>query len=45
MEIEALSGAVVRYGAQLGVPTPVHEFLYAALLPHHLNHLRTRRGA
>jgi 2-dehydropantoate 2-reductase len=45
MEIEALSGAVVRYGAQLGVPTPVHEFFYAALLPHHLNHLRTRRGA
>ncbi len=38
LEIEALSGTVVRYGAQLGIPTPVHEFLYAALLPHHLNH-------
>jgi ketopantoate reductase len=45
LEIEALSGAVVRYGAQVGVPTPVHEFLYAALLPHHLNHLRQRGGA
>src|SRR5512140_2812948 len=45
LEIEALSGAVVRYGAQAGVPTPVHEFLYASLLPHHLNHLRLRGGA
>ncbi len=44
LEIEALSGAVVRYGAQIGVPTPVHEFLYATLLPHHLNHLRLRAG-
>lgn len=45
LEIDALSGAVVRYGAQAGVPTPVHEFLYATLLPHHLNHLRLRSGA
>lgn len=45
LEIDVLSGAVMRYGAQAGVPTPVHEFLYAALLPHHLNHLRLRGGA
>jgi len=45
MEIDALSGAVARFGAQLHVPTPVHEFFYAALLPHHLNHLRRRGGA
>lgn len=45
LEIDALSGAVVRFGAQAGVPTPVHEFLYATLLPHHLNNLRLRGGA
>lgn len=45
LEIEALSGAVVRFGAQAGVPTPVHEFLYATLLPYHLRHLRQRGGA
>jgi 2-dehydropantoate 2-reductase len=45
LEIESLSGAVVRLGAQAGVPTPVHEFLYTTLLPHHLNHLRLRGGA
>lgn len=45
LEIEALSGAVARYGAQLGVATPVHEFFYAALLPYHLKHLRLRGGA
>ena len=44
LEIEALSGAVVRYGAKLGILTPVHEFFYAALLPHHLRHLRLHRG-
>lgn len=32
-ELEAQNGAVVRMGAQAGVPTPVHGFLYAALLP------------
>jgi 2-dehydropantoate 2-reductase len=33
LEIEALSGSVVRHGQELGLPTPVHEFLYAALAP------------
>jgi 2-dehydropantoate 2-reductase len=32
-ELEAQNGAVVRLGAEAGVPTPVHRFLYAALLP------------
>lgn len=33
-ELDALSGAVVRIGKQVGVPTPVHSFLYSVLLPH-----------
>ena len=32
-ELEAQSGAVVRYGAAVGVATPVHQFIYATLLP------------
>jgi len=34
LELEFLSGAVVRLGAKLGVPTPVHEVAYKALLMH-----------
>jgi 2-dehydropantoate 2-reductase len=33
LELRSLSGAVVRLGLELGVPTPVHEFALAALLP------------
>lgn len=32
-ELEAQNGAVVRLGRAVGVPTPTHDFLYAALLP------------
>ncbi|MFN2385167.1 MAG: 2-dehydropantoate 2-reductase [Thermoanaerobaculia bacterium] len=32
-ELDDQSGAVVRLARQVGVPTPVHDFLYAALLP------------
>lgn len=32
-ELEAQTGAVVRLGRELGVPTPVNAFIYAALLP------------
>lgn len=32
-ELEAWNGAVVRMGAEAGVPTPVHGFIYACLLP------------
>jgi 2-dehydropantoate 2-reductase len=32
-ELEAQTGAVVRFGRKAGVPTPVHEAIYAELLP------------
>lgn len=32
-ELEAQIGVVVRKGADAGVPTPLHDFLYASLLP------------
>lgn len=32
-ELEAQVGAVVRMGRELKVPTPIHDVLYAALLP------------
>ena len=34
MELDNLSGAVARLGRQSGVPTPVHDTLYAALKPY-----------
>ena len=42
MEIEALNGTVVRFGEQLGIPTPIHRLIYASLLPHHLKHMQQR---
>jgi 2-dehydropantoate 2-reductase len=33
LELEGLSGAVIRLGRQTGVPTPVHGTVYAALKP------------
>lgn len=39
-ELDWWSGAVVRLGAQCGVPTPVHGFIYHSLLP---GELRARR--
>jgi len=33
LELEAMSGTVVRYGREAGVPTPVHAVIYAALKP------------
>jgi len=32
-ELEAQTGAVVRFGRKIGVPTPVHDSIYAELLP------------
>jgi 2-dehydropantoate 2-reductase len=32
-ELEAQNGAVVRLGAEAGVPTPTHAFIYQCLLP------------
>ncbi|MBF8294073.1 MAG: 2-dehydropantoate 2-reductase [Bacteroidetes bacterium] len=38
MEIEALNGTVVRFGEELGIPTPIHRVIYSVLLPYHLKH-------
>lgn len=43
LEIEALSGTVVRHGAALGIPTPVNRAVYAALLPYHLHNSESIR--
>jgi 2-dehydropantoate 2-reductase len=32
-ELESQNGAVVRFGKELGIPTPVHAFIYSVLLP------------
>ncbi len=40
MEVETLSGTVVRLGRELGIPTPTHAVIYASLLPHHLRHTK-----
>ncbi len=34
LELPWLSGAVVRIGREVGVPTPIHEFITAVLRPH-----------
>ena len=34
IELEALNGAVVRYGRELGIPTPANGFVYACLKPY-----------
>ncbi|MFB3819973.1 MAG: 2-dehydropantoate 2-reductase [Candidatus Methylomirabilales bacterium] len=36
LEIEALPGAVVRYGCEAGVPTPFNLAIYASLKPYHV---------
>jgi 2-dehydropantoate 2-reductase len=33
LELEAMSGTVVCYGQEAGIPTPVHEVIFAALKP------------
>lgn len=33
LELEAMSGTVVRYGSSASVPTPIHSMIYAALKP------------
>lgn len=34
LELEALNGAVVRFGREFGVPTPANVFVYACLKPY-----------
>jgi 2-dehydropantoate 2-reductase len=43
-ELEALPGAVVRIGRMLGVATPVHDVVYAALLPLERRAVRAAEG-
>lgn len=42
LEVEAFAGTIGRYGRELGIPTPTHDLIYAALLPHHRKHLAAR---
>jgi 2-dehydropantoate 2-reductase len=42
-ELEDQNGAVVRLGREAGVPTPLHDFIYAALRPQELR-ARERAG-
>lgn len=42
-ELEAIIGAVIRFGRQGGVPTPAMDWVYAALLPQE-QRTRTARG-
>ncbi|MGB2867954.1 MAG: 2-dehydropantoate 2-reductase [Bacteroidota bacterium] len=42
LEIEGLAGTVVRFGNELGIPTPVQSVIYASLLPYHRKHLAHR---
>jgi len=34
LELEVLNGAVSRFGKELGMPTPVNDFIYACLKPY-----------
>lgn len=34
LELEGLSGAIIRLGKQTGIPTPIHRTVYAALKPY-----------
>jgi 2-dehydropantoate 2-reductase len=42
LEVETLSGSVVRYGREVGVPTPFNFAVYACLKPHHVKALAAR---
>ena len=41
-ELEALTGALKRFGEETGIPTPANNFIYAALKPHEI--LATIKG-
>jgi 2-dehydropantoate 2-reductase len=44
LEVETLSGTVVRYGRETGVLTPLNFAIYACLKPHHEKALAARRA-
>ena len=41
LEIESLNGTIVRMGKEANVPTPIHQTIYASLLPYHRRHVST----
>jgi 2-dehydropantoate 2-reductase len=45
LEIDTLMGAVVRYGVEVGVATPLNSAIYACLLPHHRRVLAAREAS
>ena len=44
-EIDTISGAVVRFGQRLGIPTPVNEFLLRLIKDKEAGHLTLNIGA
>ena len=44
LEVETLAGCVVRYGREVGIPTPFNFAIYACLRPHHERALAGRTG-
>jgi 2-dehydropantoate 2-reductase len=42
LEVDTLAGRVVRYGREIGVPTPFNCAIYACLKPHHEKALAAR---
>lgn len=44
LEVETLAGCVVRYGREVGIPTPFNFAIYAYLRPHHERALAGRTG-
>ncbi len=42
LEIESLNGMIVRLGRKLNIPTPIHQMIYASLIPYHRRHLAMR---
>ena len=44
LEIESLNGTIVRMGKEANIPTPIHQTIYASLLPHHRHHSSMHRS-
>ena len=44
LEVETLAGSVVRYGREVGVPTPFNFAISACLKPHHEKAMAARSG-
>ena len=44
LEVETLPGAVIRYGAAVGMPTPLNSVIYGCLKPYHVRAVAARRA-